>query len=510
MPQDPQPAPQAPQQPQVPPGGKFVVSTPEAEEQVFTPPPTRFEEAVGGVTRATYGNAIDLLKAIVHPDNPLGVAGDVAMQFKKMLDAGAQSAESGEGRAGQTLSMMENAPLVGGMVKKAEEAGPGRFKMEPGTVGAIAEGATTAAIPFAMEKGLSGMAKLRAKISGPLEVDAATQRISEAINPSPKSARGYSATLNQYMHEVVDHAWKQGIDLTDKAHARENLATALQGSADTARTAYYDTYIKPNEQVLVPTQNIPGYAGGTQTYNTASIGQLDARLSEINATLRPAYERGGATARAAISAESKALLKAEAEAIRNRINTTIGSKMGIDPAKIAQARQKFGALGDAADKTRLSIDRDRFAKNQQKSGVVTDKSTLTRKVASTVAEKVFNPDRKVAKTFGRLAEEDPVEYERRRPPQADPAAGRKALELTVKNLEAQAEVTKNPQKVKAARAAREKLDAMYKAEMGKATSASDPMRHTDAIKQARVKLGEGASMSDILKEADRIEREGRK
>ena len=119
-------------------------------------------EALAGPARAAKGILWDFPKAVLFPDNPLGIAGDLGKQLVRMLDAGAQSAESGEGRAGQTLSMMENAPLIGEMTKRVEKAGPGRFNLSPEAVGAATEGAGYMLAPeIAKATGRAGIMSLQ-------------------------------------------------------------------------------------------------------------------------------------------------------------------------------------------------------------------------------------------------------------------------------------------------------------------------------------------------------------
>jgi hypothetical protein len=287
----------------------------------------------------------------------------------------------------------------------------------------------------------------------------------------------------------------------------------MQGRSDTLRAQYYDTYIKPNEGVLVPTQNIPNYSGATTDYNTATLGQLDQRLTTINATLNPAYERGGAIARAAISAESKAALKAEGAAIRNTLNSTIGSKMGIDPGQIAGAREKFGALSSAADKARMAIDRGRYARNVQKSPVVTDKSTLTRKAGSYVAEKVFNPDRKVADAIKKLEPESEVEMERRRPTQPNPRlVAKQALADQIKHLEARGQNLTRNQRLRLGEL-QSKFDQMNREDMAQVSSVIDQDLHNRAMQQAIKETGaykEGVTGARAQEIFEQWKREGRK
>lgn len=92
------------------------------------------KEIAKGIGRGVINTVQGAYQTVRHP---IDTAVGLGKQSVAMLDAGAQSAESGEGRAGQTLAMMENAPIVGGAVRYAESGGTKTFN--PKSVGAAAE-----------------------------------------------------------------------------------------------------------------------------------------------------------------------------------------------------------------------------------------------------------------------------------------------------------------------------------------------------------------------------------
>src|SRR6266496_3822728 len=129
-----------------------------AEQQASgpLPPPTYMGEQLGAVGRVAKNLFYEFPKYAIQsavPRSPTEaglVANPAALIAKHMGQdlwqgvtqagqASQQAKQQGEGAAGQTLAAMENYPVIGGMVRKAEEAGPGRIKLAPQTLGAATE-----------------------------------------------------------------------------------------------------------------------------------------------------------------------------------------------------------------------------------------------------------------------------------------------------------------------------------------------------------------------------------
>jgi len=192
--------------------GAFTAADIDGAGGGLAPPPGYGSEILGGVGRAL-GGFIDLGKSILHPTNPLGVVGELGKQAVGALNAGVASAESGEGRAGQTLSVLENAPVIGGMVRKAEQAGPSEHwygKFAPQTAGAVAEGTTMAAVPKLAE----GAGELAGKLpSKPRAIRTISAIEDSHLGQQPTQVpKGQAAaadviqrmgTTNEYAHPLI-------------------------------------------------------------------------------------------------------------------------------------------------------------------------------------------------------------------------------------------------------------------------------------------------------------------
>jgi hypothetical protein len=299
-----------------------------------------------------------------------------------------------------------------------------------------------------------------------LDAKGVARVLTDAVNPSPKSMPAYESTLSSHMPKVLDWASRNGLKIVD----RESLASAMKGAHDELKADYDSMYIDPVRDEWVPTTYVKGYSGGTVNPGTATIGQLNARLSEINATLSPSYEKGGLSAQVAISAEAKSALNSEAAGIRKVLNDSVGKKLGVDPKQVADARSVVGSLRNAADKTQISANQARYVKNMNDRGI--DLPTSKAGVVHKIARKVFSKDadKVVADTMEKLRVEPPT-------PQAE-----SPLAPAIKS------------------------DAMKAAEMRQKTQQQIQQTiraRAQALKAASAKLGPKASVKEIMAEADK-------
>lgn len=171
---------------------------------------------------------------------------------------------------------------------------------------------------------------------------AVADTISDAFNPHPDEVPSFKQNVAQHIDSIIQESGKVPTN-------RAELADAAQQSATKAR-ADYRALADPVKDVQV--------SGGK------TLGQLEARLSQINATLNPKYQKGGLTAVNALNAEQSAALTEEAASLRKTINTETAKQLGIKPEDVSAARQKYGQLGDVADKMRWYLDNENFSSNK--------------------------------------------------------------------------------------------------------------------------------------------------
>lgn len=188
----------------------------------------------------------------------------------------------------------------------------------------------------------SDMVKAAASKEAVFNKGTVANTVSDAFNPHPDEAPNFRQNIMQHIDSIVQDNGKVPAN-------RAELADAAQQSATKAR-ADYRALVDPAKDVV--------------TYGGKTLGQLEARLSQINATLNPKYQKGGLTAVNALNAEQSAALTEEAATLRKTINTETAKQLGIKPEDVSAARQKYGQLGDVADKMRWYLDNEKFSSNK--------------------------------------------------------------------------------------------------------------------------------------------------
>ncbi len=234
----------------------------------------------------------------------------------------------------------------------------------------------------------------------PVSPSEAAKTLTDAVNPRPQHMPGFEADLGEHLPRAVDYAKRNGFEINTRA----DLGKALEGVGEESYHDYYEQFIEPTKDEWVATTDIPGYQGETfgEGGHTATIQSLENRLSTINSTLYPKFQKGGLAAEASIDSGTAAQLSSEAAGIRNMMNQTIGQKLGIPPETVANARSKFGAPRDLADKTVRAINEERFGENLERRGadVPSDRAGALRwAIRKLTARK---PDTAVANTMKRL------------------------------------------------------------------------------------------------------------
>jgi hypothetical protein len=219
--------------------------------QPETKKPTYAGEIGGGVGRVLSGIA-GLPKQLMTPHDTAGATreqevkmgpvgriiyntpADIESGWMNAEGARQASARSGEGIAGQALTYGENLPIVGGIIRKAEEAGPGYAKAAPQTAGAVAEGATIAGIPKAVEKVVPPVSKTLKR------------NVREALGPGKNVVRDLVKKTTAENESISDANQKQLEEFEGKRAKEERLRrkesaeyarkkSAIQGKVESAK-----------------------------------------------------------------------------------------------------------------------------------------------------------------------------------------------------------------------------------------------------------------------------------
>lgn len=195
----------------------------------------------------------------------------------------------------------------------------------------------------------------------------AAKEITDAVNPLPKHMESFQRSLGQHLDKITTFAKSNGIDIA----SLDGLSKAMKGSSEWIRDHYYKQMLGPvKDNPVSIAGRVKGYSGETtHAPGSATLGQLDARLSQVNAELNPKYAKGGMAGQAAV--KSAAELNAEAAGIRSVLYPEIAKATGLDPKVVADTRASFGALNELAEKTGQSASKSRFATNKATQGPVT-------------------------------------------------------------------------------------------------------------------------------------------
>lgn len=194
------------------------------------------------------------------------------------------------------------------------------------------------------------------------------QTVKNAVNPPANEVPKYQKTLGAQLDNIKQFAKDNNITISDRA----SMADVMTKAADSYKQKYYSLLDKADP------------------YGT--LKPMDARLTEINATLNPAYEKGGGAniaSQAAVSAETKSALTAEAAGIRQKLFTEIAQRNGIPVEEVAAARNNMGALRYLAEKTNKALNVEQYAANKAAAKPVSVDTTATG-LLTRGAEKVIN------------------------------------------------------------------------------------------------------------------------
>jgi len=259
----------------------------------------------------------------------------------------------------------------------------------------------------------------KAKASVALE-DAA-KVITDAVNPLPKQMGAYQKALAQHLDKILTYAASKGINLD----SIEGIGSAMKGAGDWIRSHYYENILGPVKEVPMDISGIKGYSGETASPSTASLSQLDARLSQINAELNPKFAKGGIAAQAAV--KSAGDLNAEASSIRSVLYKRLGEATGLDPQVVAQTRGAFGSLDNLAEQTNAAASKGRFAANKAATEPVTVNPFGGSKGKQFILDKAVNAARGNPTTKAIRNAASKADVPRYRLPEPNPSALRSTL-----------------------------------------------------------------------------------
>lgn len=188
-------------------------------------------EAAKGIGRGIKAIAYDFPKFIVQNiGSSEGPGGALLREGYEGLHRGYEArqkvASEGEGVAGQTLATLEQYPMIGPMVQRAEKAGPGYAKFTPDTAGVVAEGATLAAAPEVIKRIPAATKILAQETAGAgKEIVADAERSRAAKIQSQQSSYQDATQKSESQHQAALQDHQAKVDSLLQTH-QEKLQAA--------------------------------------------------------------------------------------------------------------------------------------------------------------------------------------------------------------------------------------------------------------------------------------------
>jgi len=342
----------------------------------------------------TLGNVADAAKRVVTPgqpskmsDNPNPIISGVGKVWDNTVDnlhkaAADYKAQSGVIPTLQVRRDLVNAvPIAGPALQTAQgQYDAGNTAGAIGTVLGTAAGLAGPAIlhdavPAIMDAApkVAGKVLTATKLAGrvPEAVSQGVDAFKQATYPKNMSLSPEQATAQSVVKALqpdaaaIPNVKSASPELPDAlAYAQKNnipqngkidTANALRGRAAEIQAHYDDAILKPNNTAV---QTIPdNYNGQTVGNNKATLGQIDDRVNDINSELKSNFRKKLASQTTEANA-SDADLIAEKGALTDILHTKLGELTGIDPADIADIRQRAGKLRSLAQEVTDSADKD--------------------------------------------------------------------------------------------------------------------------------------------------------
>jgi hypothetical protein len=471
------------------------------------------EEGGTGITRTNIGPTGRVL---------LHTGEDIIHGLEAGKAARDKAKAAGEGVAGQTLSTLENYPVIGPIVKKAEEAGPGYAKLKPQTLGATAEGATMVAAPAAVGKAISSTygVKYRGEqliekqvaqhADAPVETSA-IEGVFDKISDLAKHAHNVPAIVKQVMNSwdsiknakaepapgggTIESAAPKGITFGDLVKLRRALDTKLWGEGEIKSKTMEGLAKKLRHTMDV------------EEYKTLHRSGTPADVQE--------YAQGKKFYRRGIKVQQAGRV------VGGGVGTVGGILGGAEAARstgVPYGGWIGGSLGGPVGAYAGRELGGRAATAWVEAGKPSGGMSAGKQAAAEMrAEKASSV--KAAQEFGQPSmshiDLDAI-LRRSKLPEAEQAKIRAVIEQN-ETMRRQRDLPKDPDAptpeiMARGKAAYEQKYGKPKAPEAKAKPSSwtEAPRHNDAIAQAKKELGASADIRAVLKRADEIEREGRK
>lgn len=234
----------------------------------------------------TFGEIVSGKPATGGDESQFGAVGNILMHSMEDIVVGLQhgkeardkAAREGEGLAGQVLATLEKYPIISGAIQKAEEAGPGYFKLAPQTMGAMSELLTLKYAPKAIDKA-TGFLKPEALRDRAAEINTEVTKSAKITAADPKgTAAGLRVALEKIHGDFP--ALERDIEVSRKA--KEVLVEESLRKHDAAKTT-----VDMSKQVTGIISEIKQVMAQRGTLSNATIKALDNFQKDLSNKIDP-------------------------------------------------------------------------------------------------------------------------------------------------------------------------------------------------------------------------------
>lgn len=353
-------------------------------------------EMAAGIGKSIYHAATDQASS-----NPLANAlamGSGAVAKRLLIDPQIQQGQQAvqSYKAGDTSSAIGHGlaaitPVVGPFAASATEAiapdvASGNY------AGASGKAATLALLGELSRRGINGITPEPTNLT-PQQI--AARGVAKAVLPKEGDFNSLTDVLQREKGNVDQFAADKGLTTNTPL----NTGVAARQSANDLSSFYKDQLLAPKagERVNIPTRidsignvgtSIKSGAPYGAIQRSASLGEIDARIGQLNDLLRGG-QNNATMGQTMTDLAKMADLQAEKTALTGILHDSLGSLHGIPPEAVAGIRQSIGARYELADQLQSAANRTTLkAGTADRTGSTISKPTVASTILDT-ANRVF-------------------------------------------------------------------------------------------------------------------------
>lgn len=197
---------------------------------------------------------------------------------------------------------------------------------------------------------LAGGVPENATPAEPMTPEVAARNLTRAVLPSAQEWPSYMNATSKEAGNIIDYARRTGTPIDSQL----DWAKAARGAAEEAKNHYQQNILGPHADESVSVAGT-GYQGKSSfPNNDATLGDINARIGQINNELRPGYVKNE-SGKVMTAAANEAQLTAERNALTEKLHQQLAARTGLQPDDIAGLRQRFGRMYSIADQTEAAV-----------------------------------------------------------------------------------------------------------------------------------------------------------